>query len=101
MASKTRRLCTFCNKDSWNNEYPTFSSFKKRMERLKENNASPSCVQDNQAIAEESVHVSIPKAFITLFHTKYTDNEQPLEKIKEKTSLTKTISPIIKQWNRK
>ncbi|VDM14090.1 unnamed protein product [Wuchereria bancrofti] len=71
------------------------------MERLKENNASPSCVQDNQAIAEESVHVSIPKAFITLFHTKYTDNEQPLEKIKEKTSLTKTISPIIKQWNRK
>ncbi|VIO87023.1 Uncharacterized protein BM_BM13079 [Brugia malayi] len=70
------------------------------MERLKENNASPI---RQPTTAKGSMHVSIPKAFITRRYVTLNIMimNNFLKKIKENTSLIKAISPIIKQWNRK
>ncbi|VDM13932.1 unnamed protein product [Wuchereria bancrofti] len=43
--NKTKGPCTFCNKDHWNDECPTYPNFKQRIQRLKELKAYSNCLK--------------------------------------------------------
>ncbi|VDM94942.1 unnamed protein product [Onchocerca ochengi] len=102
-SEKTRRPCSFCEQDHWDNECHVYPTLKQRMERLRENNACLNCLQlghkeSNCSKRKYSCFHCKGSHNTALCPMKYKESAQRDKPTKEKMSI-KIINPILNKKN--